>query len=92
MKSFRLHRRAEPVSCPFCGFDGAVPGRLIGQLDLGMGLVFRPAGARRLALLGRDVPVSDDFHACTTCGHLWATVSPSRLRRAMPAAPEPAAG
>lgn len=85
MKSFRLQRRAETTSCPFCGFQGAIPGRLLGQLDLGMGFVFRPTGGRRFALLGRDVSVSDDFYACPTCGHLWATVSPSKLRRAMPA-------
>lgn len=71
--------------CPNCRSGDLVEGRILGQLDLGGGLVFRPKG-RGFAgwLLRRDLGVSNPVFACAQCGLMWSFVDVKPLRRMMP--------
>lgn len=67
--------------CPRCKSEKTISGRCLGQMDYGLGLVFRPEGLRFLSVTGTDLAISDRPSACTECGLLWQEVSAEDLKR-----------
>jgi uncharacterized protein (DUF983 family) len=69
-------------ACPNCGGGTIVEGRVLGQLDLGGGLAFRPKGRGFMGwLFRRDLTVNKPTFACSECGLMWTFVSTRPLRR-----------
>jgi len=76
------HEDTESTSCPDCRGTRIVSGRLLGQMDYGLGHVFRPDGLRtfKLSLTSSDTPASARFQACLDCGLLWNRASKEKIR------------
>ena len=75
----------EMATCPNCGGGALVEGRLLGQLNLGGGMVFRPKGRGLIgSLLRRDLSVPTPVFACADCGLMWSFIKTWPLRRMMP--------
>jgi hypothetical protein len=85
MTAARVHQTG---SCPNCGSRTLVEGRLLGQLDLGGGLAFRPKGRGFMGwLLRRDLSLPAPVFACAQCGLMWSFIKTKPLRRMIPPAP-----
>jgi hypothetical protein len=90
MTAARMHQTG---SCPNCGSGTLVEGRLLGQLDLGGGLAFRPRGRGFMGwLLRRDLSVTSPVFACVQCGLMWSSIKTKPLRRMMPPSNPPTVG
>lgn len=68
--------------CPNCGSGKIVEGKVLGQLDLGGGLAFRPNGRGFIGWLFQpDLIVNKPTFACSECGMMWTFVNTRPLRR-----------
>jgi len=66
----------EACRCKICGNPTLVQGYLVGaEGNLGYG--FTPAFSHS------HVRLKAAFNACTSCGHIWASVAPEELRKAI---------
>ena len=75
--------KKKETACPDCGSTRVVSGRYLGQMDCGLGQVFRPSGlkALKLSLTRSDIPVSDRFQACLDCGLFWNRANGTRIEK-----------
>ncbi len=70
----------EAQSCPKCAASTVIAGSIANSGEGGVGIFFVPFGNRSVRLqIG--VELSSSFLYCLSCGHLWASVTPEKLRR-----------
>lgn len=75
---------SDSKACPNCGSNEVHQGRVIGKLDLGGGLGFRPDRAGWLRVLFRpDVPLRRRWSGCANCGIIWSFGDAGRIARAV---------
>ncbi|MBX3356606.1 MAG: hypothetical protein KF724_12990 [Phycisphaeraceae bacterium] len=69
-------------ACPNCGSNEIFEGRVIGQLDLGGGLGFRPDRTGWFSALFKvDLPLAKGWSGCAHCGMIWSFTDAARLAR-----------
>lgn len=68
--------------CPGCGSQRIISGRLHGQMDYGIGHIFRPEGLKtfKLSSTSSDVPVSTKFQTCLECGLFWNRANQEKIK------------
>ncbi len=77
----------EETRCPDCGGSRIVAGRYLGQMDYGLGHVFRPKGLKafKLSSMSSDIPVSTKFQTCLDCGLFWNRANQDNIKKTIQA-------